>query len=161
MSNEEEEEEEQDHHEDNEIPVEKLVKFIRMKNGEEIVTQLMTFTDDEDFYHIFVCPLKILFIETEGKSRTFILREWVVSEFCSEQEFTVYPDEMQLVGSASQPLIDHYFDALDRYGMNNSLKDRVNKNDIRLQTISSGIPLHSNTAIDLVNYNVQSKGIRN
>ena len=39
--------------ESNELTAENVVKFIRLKTGEDIVTQLMTFNNDEDeYYHL-------------------------------------------------------------------------------------------------------------
>jgi len=160
----EEEEIEQPVIQDNEIPVDKIVKFIRMKNGTDLVTQLMTFhNEDDEYYHIFVCPLEIIMKDVTGKF-SFVLKEWVYSEFCAEQEFTIYPDEILTIGSASPILIDYYFDSLDRLHMNNSLKGKVNKNvvvdDKNLKTISQGIPIHANSVFDLSSVNVHRK-VRN
>ncbi len=149
--------------EENEIPVEKIVKFIKMKNGDDIVCQLMSFRDDEEdeFYHMFICPLKIEYRIKEETKLSFVLKEWIFSEFCSEQEFAVYPNEILTVGSASSTLITYYFDSLERLGMNNCLKDKVSKQvpieNNTLKTIAQGVPIHSNSTFDLASVNVHRK----
>lgn len=93
-----------------------VTKFVRLKNGEDIVTQLIEVSEGELSFFTFINPLKVLYLQSEKTGNlqlAFI--PWVFPKVCELQEFDINPEDIMFVSNASTKMNKYYWDNLDHY----------------------------------------------
>lgn len=96
---------------DDEMPA---PKFLRLKNGDDIICELVTIeNDDNKIYHL-VNPLKVIYApsgETGYMQVAFI--PWVFMSIVKEQEFDINSKEVLFVTEVSEKMHNYYWSNLD------------------------------------------------
>lgn len=95
---------------------EETVKFVRLSTGEDLITEVAEYKDDETSYYVLINPLKVVY--TMGTNTGVLsvgLMQWVFSRICDEQEFNVFPEDIVTMGKPTDGLIDYYFDCIDHF----------------------------------------------
>lgn len=96
-----------------ELPDEPQIRFVRMKTGDDLITEVIRIKQDEQEYYLFINPLKVLYLVGEAPGRLMMsLIEWVFPRITKEQQFQIYPDDVITIADASDDITDYYFEAL-------------------------------------------------
>lgn len=92
------------------------IKFVKLNNGEDLITEVVTIKKSDGEYHRFVNPLKIVYINGDmmemGSSFSLLLIHWVFPRICDKQEFTVFPHDIVTMSKPTDDMIEYYYDAL-------------------------------------------------
>tara|TARA_R110000868_G_scaffold406710_1_gene687365 strand:+ start:426 stop:869 length:444 start_codon:yes stop_codon:yes gene_type:complete len=96
---------------------EESIKFIRLSNGEDLISQIVEIRkEDEDSYYILINPLKIVYITgSKAGILSISLMQWVFHRVCSEQEFTIYPSDVITIAKPTDSLTEYYQESLEHF----------------------------------------------
>jgi len=109
------------------MTLEESIKFIRLSNGEDIISQLVEVRkEEEDSYYILINPLKIVYMTGSRPGILSIsLMQWVFHRVCSEQEFTIYPSDVITIAKPTDSLAEYYQGSLEHF---EEMRDKLEKN---------------------------------
>jgi len=109
------------------MTLEESIKFIRLSNGEDLISQLVEVRkEEEDSYYILINPLKIVYMTgTKPGILSISLMQWVFHRVCSDQEFTIYPSDVLTMAKPTDSLMEYYQDSLDHF---DEVKEKLKKN---------------------------------
>lgn len=102
-------------HQPVELPDEPLIRFVRMKTGDDLLTELVQMkVNDQDCY-LFVNPLKIVYVDGDKPGSLLLsLIEWVFPRISPKQQFQIYPEDVITVAEIGNEVTDYYFEALHK-----------------------------------------------
>jgi hypothetical protein len=109
------------------MTLEESIKFIRLSNGEDLISQIIEIRkEEEDSYYILINPLKIVYMTgTKPGILSISLMQWVFHRVCSDQEFTIYPSDVLTMAKPTDSLIEYYQDSLYHF---DEVKEKLKKN---------------------------------
>jgi hypothetical protein len=109
------------------MTLEESIKFIRLSNGEDLISQLIEIRkEEEDSYYILINPLKIVYMTgTKPGILSISLMQWVFHRVCSDQEFTIYPSDVLTMAKPTDSLMEYYQDSLEHF---DEVKEKLKKN---------------------------------
>ncbi len=109
------------------MTLEESIKFIRLSNGEDLISQLVEVRkEEEDSYYILINPLKIVYMTGNKPGILSIsLMQWVFHRVCSDQEFTIYPSDVLTMAKPTDSLTEYYQDSLEHF---DEVKEKLKKN---------------------------------
>jgi hypothetical protein len=99
-------------------PVEELpiAKFLRLKNGDDIICELVEVSDDEGLSYMIFNPMKIVYLSSEMSGYLQIaIAPWIFPRVCSTQEFEIDPADVLLMSEASEKMNNYYWKNLDQF----------------------------------------------
>tara|TARA_R110000868_G_scaffold395874_1_gene667859 strand:+ start:278 stop:715 length:438 start_codon:yes stop_codon:yes gene_type:complete len=125
------------------MTLEESVKFIRLSNGEDLISQLVEVRkEEEDSYYILINPLKIVYMTGNKPGILSIsLMQWVFHRVCSDQEFTIYPSDVLTMAKPTDSLTEYYQDSLEHF---DKVKEKLKKNT----KFSSTEEVYKDVAVD-------------
>ena len=100
-----------------EISDEPEVKFVRLKNGDDVIAQVVEFSEnDEAVVFALIHPLKVVYIpSTKGSAYLQVaFMPWVFTRICDNQEFMVHAEDVLTMNNASEKMIEYYWSNLDQ-----------------------------------------------
>ena len=91
-------------------------KFLRLQNGDDIVTPMVEIDDDNGLMYLLINPLKILYMQSEKNgSLQLAFMPWVFPKVTASQEFTIMPEDVLLISIASEKMNKYYWENLEYY----------------------------------------------
>jgi hypothetical protein len=125
------------------MTLEESIKFIRLSNGEDLISQLIEIRkEEEDSYYILINPLKIVYMTGNKPGILSIsLMQWVFHRVCSDQEFTIYPSDVLTMAKPTDSLMEYYQDSLYHF---DEVKEKLKKNT----EFSSTEEVYKDVAVD-------------
>lgn len=100
----------------NDPRLDESVKFVRLSTGEDLITEVAEYKDDETSYYVLINPLKVVYsMGTNSGVLSVGLMQWVFSRICDEQEFNVFPEDVVTMGKPTDGLVDYYYDCVDHF----------------------------------------------
>ena len=93
------------------------VKFVRLKNGDDVISQVVEFSDDNIITYALIQPLKIVYIpSTKGTAYLQVaFMPWVFTRICEEQEFMIHAEDIMTMGRVSEKMEEYYWSNLDHF----------------------------------------------
>ena len=108
-----------------------IAKFIRLKNGDDLIAEAFETTDDTGDYITVINPLKALYVPSPSSGYLQIaFMPWVYPRICEHQEFNIKKDEILLYEDVASGMNEYYWESLDNY-LNNKedVKEKIKKED--------------------------------
>lgn len=107
------------------MQIENSVRFIRLVTGEDLVAEVNYFESDKDTYYVLYNPLKIVYMSGSKPGVLSIsLMQWVFWRICETQEFTIYPEDVLTVTTASDSMEEYYWSSVEHFS---SSKEKLSK----------------------------------
>jgi hypothetical protein len=96
---------------DSEYPV---ARFLRLKTGDDIVSEVVEIEEDNKEYYLLIQPQKVVYIPS-GKSGYIQLAfmPWVFPKVCDHQEFTIDKNDVIIVSDASEKMNQYYWETVN------------------------------------------------
>ena len=93
------------------------VKYIRMITGEDIISEVIELSDNDNQSYMFINPMKIVYMMSNkpGPSMTISLMHWVFTRICDIQEFNINAEDVLTVARPSANLVEHYYECLEHF----------------------------------------------
>jgi hypothetical protein len=103
---------------------EHTIKFIRLVTGEDIISDVVHVTNDDNNYYVLSNPLKVMYL-AGGKPGilSISLMQWVFWRICDHQEFTLYPEDVLTIANTSDHMENYYYKSVEHF---NEVKEDLN-----------------------------------
>jgi hypothetical protein len=92
-----------------------LAKFLRLKNGDDVVSEIVEMEDDEGIMYVLINPLKVVYIPTASGNLQIAFVPWVFVKIVDHQEFTIRIDDILLLSNVSEYMNDYYWKNITTY----------------------------------------------
>lgn len=93
-----------------------IAKFLRLKNGDDIISEVVEFEENGDITYQLINPLKVAYLPSQSTGYLQIaFMPWVFPRICSLQEFIVYPEDVLVISNVAEKMNDYYWDSIDTY----------------------------------------------
>ena len=93
-----------------------IAKFIRLKNGDDIIAEAFETGDSTGDYITVINPLKAMYVPATSTGYLQIaFMPWVYPRICSNQEFSISMNEVLLCCEVSSYMNEYYWDSIDTY----------------------------------------------
>ena len=102
----------------NDVSEDQGVKFLRLKNGDDVIAQVVEFAEnDEPVVFALINPLKVIYIpSTRGSAYLQVaFMPWVFSKICDEQEFMIHSEDVITMGNVTEKMLEYYWSNLDHF----------------------------------------------
>jgi hypothetical protein len=87
-----------------------MAKFIRLQNGDDIVSEVVEMEDENGIVYMLMNPLKVVYMQSPQNgylSVSFI--PWVFTKICEHQEFIIHADDVLLISNVSVKMNEYYW----------------------------------------------------
>ena len=93
-----------------------IAKFIRLKNGDDIIAEAFETGDDTGDYITVINPLKAMYVPagTSGYLQIAFL-PWVYPRICDQQEFNINRQEVLLYQEVAEKMNEYYWESVEHY----------------------------------------------
>jgi hypothetical protein len=93
-----------------------IVKFMRLRNGDDVVAEILETVNDDQLSYTLYYPLKAVYIPTSSPGYVQIaFMPWVFPRMCDIQEFTIHSNEVMFMHDVSPRMNTYYWDSVDTY----------------------------------------------
>ena len=91
-------------------------KFIRLQNGDDIISEVVEIEDETGVTYTLFRPLKVVYIPSDAIGYlTVAFMPWVFPKVTASQEFTIMPEDVLLISIASEKMNKYYWENLEYY----------------------------------------------
>ena len=93
-----------------------IIKFIRMSTGEDIISEIVKYNENNEEFYILINPLKVIYSvgQTHG-GVSIALMQWIFPKICDKQEFPVYSNDIITICSPSKEMEKYYWNVLNKF----------------------------------------------
>ena len=99
-------------------------KFLRLQNGDDIVSEVVEMEDDEGIVYLVINPLKVVYVPTGSGNLQVAFVPWVFSRIVDKQEFMIHLEDVILITDVSDYMNKYYWENIDSYNKENSYTDQ-------------------------------------
>jgi hypothetical protein len=102
------------------------VKYIRMITGEDIISEVIELSDNDNHSYMFINPMKIVYMMNNkpGPSMTISVMHWIFTRICDVQEFNINTEDVMTLAKPAAGLVEHYYECLEHFeSMKNDNRD--------------------------------------
>lgn len=93
-----------------------IAKFIRLRNGDDLVAEAFETGDDTGEYITVINPLKAMYVPSTATGYLQIaFMPWVYPRICDQQEFNIKREEILLYQDVSEKMNEYYWESLESY----------------------------------------------
>ena len=93
-----------------------IAKFIRLKNGDDIIAEAFETGDDTGDYITVINPLKAMYVPATATGYLQIaFMPWVYPRICDQQEFNIKKEEVLLYQDVTDNMNEYYWESVDQY----------------------------------------------
>ncbi len=93
-----------------------IAKFIRLRNGDDLVAEAFEVGDDTGDYITVINPLKAIYVPSTASGYLQIaFMPWVYPRICDQQEFSIKREEVLLYQDVSEKMNEYYWESLESY----------------------------------------------
>lgn len=90
------------------------IKFLRLRNGDDIVSEVVEIGDDETLNYMLINPYKIMYMDTANRGYVQVaFMPWVFSRICDKQEFIIKEDDVVVINDVSDYMVQYYWNSID------------------------------------------------
>lgn len=93
-----------------------IAKFIRLRNGDDLIAEAFETGDDTGDYITVINPLKAVYVPSTASGYLQIaFMPWVYPRICDQQEFNIKKEEVLLFQDVSEKMNEYYWESLEHY----------------------------------------------
>lgn len=104
-------------------------KFLRLQNGDDIVSEVVEMEDDEGIVYLVINPLKVVYVPTGSGNLQVAFVPWVFSRIVDKQEFMIHLEDVILITDVSDYMNKYYWENIDSYNKENSYTDQSSEEE--------------------------------
>ena len=101
----------------NDSSEDQTVQFVRLNNGDDVVSQVIEVGENDQINYILVNPLKVVYMPSRQGSAylqvAFI--PWVFTRICDEQQFIVHAEDVITMSNVSSYMEEYYWKNMDHF----------------------------------------------
>ncbi len=90
-----------------------LAKFVRLQNGDDIVTEIVEMEDENGILYTVFNPLKVVYMPSESVGYLSVaFMPWVFPRICDQQEFVIHAEDVMLIADVTEKMNIYYWDSV-------------------------------------------------
>ena len=106
------------------------IKFVRLNNGDDIISEVMETEDDKGILYTLFRPLKVVYVPAEREGYVAVaFTPWVFSSLCDNHEFFIHAEDVLIVTDASEKMNTYYWENVDHQFGNEPQKEEIPEED--------------------------------
>ena len=91
-------------------------QFLRLKNGDDIICELIEMGENDDIFYQLINPLKVVYIPSDSKGYMQIaFMPWVFPRICDRQEFPIQIEDVLMRTPVSEYMNEYYWESVDNF----------------------------------------------
>jgi hypothetical protein len=99
-----------------EVNIHPLAQFIRLKNGDDVIAEVVEIEDEDGILYTLFNPLKVDYIPSQTTGYLSIaVMPWVFPRICDQQEFVIHAEDILMITNVSEKMNIYYWDSVDAY----------------------------------------------
>jgi hypothetical protein len=89
--------------------------FLRLKNGDDIISDMVELEEDGEEHYLLLNPLKVVYMPSDDKGLLQIaFMTWVFPKICSNQEFTISKEDVIMLSMVSDGMNEYYWSSVEQ-----------------------------------------------
>lgn len=101
-----------------------IVKFVRLQNGDDLITEAIETEDENGISYTIFYPLKVVYIPSEREGYVAIaFAPWVFPRMCDEHEYVIRSEDVMIISDASKKMNTYYWESVDQHYNNEPIKE--------------------------------------
>ena len=106
------------------------IKFVRLNNGDDIISEVMEIEDDKGILYTLFRPLKVVYVPAEREGYVAIaFTPWVFSSLCDNHEFFIHAEDVLIVTDASEKMNTYYWNSVDQHYGKEPIKEDISEKE--------------------------------
>lgn len=91
-----------------------LVKFIRLREGDDIVSETVELGDEDIQQYMLINPLRAIYTTTpQNDFMKVVFVPWIFNKICDVQEFVIDKSDVLTIANVSESMNDYYWKCVD------------------------------------------------
>lgn len=93
------------------------IMFIRLNNGDDLVSEVVEVGDETRIDYMLFNPLKVMYIPSDRGSAYLqvAFMPWVFTRICEEQEFFIHAEDVVTMANVSSYMEEYYWKNMDHF----------------------------------------------
>lgn len=93
------------------------IMFIRLNNGDDLVSEVVEVGDETRIDYMLFNPLKVMYIPSDRGSAYLqvAFMPWVFTRICEEQEFFIHAEDVVTMANVSNYMEEYYWKNMDHF----------------------------------------------
>ena len=106
------------------------IKFVRLNNGDDIISEVMETEDDKGILYTLFRPLKVVYVPAEREGYVAVaFTPWVFSSLCDDHEFFIHAEDVLIVTDASEKMNTYYWNSVDQHYGKEPIKEDISEKE--------------------------------
>jgi hypothetical protein len=93
-------------------------KFLRLQNGDDIVSEVVEMEDEDGIVYLIINPLKVIYVPTASGSLQVAFMPWVFSKIVDKQQFMIHLEDVLMIVDVSDYMNKYYWENITSYFTN-------------------------------------------
>lgn len=90
-----------------------LAKFVRLQTGDDIISEVIEYEDENGIIYLLMNPLKVVYMPTNTGHLQVAFMPWVFPKICDHQEFTIHAEDVLIISNVSEYMNDYYWNNIE------------------------------------------------
>jgi hypothetical protein len=100
-----------------------VLKFLRLHNGDDIVSEVVEIQEDDEHFYMLINPLKVVYMSGKTGYMSIAFIPWVFPSIVDKHEFTIHFDEILMTADVSKNVNEHYWESINAYIKSDSVEE--------------------------------------
>ena len=110
-------------------------KFIRLQNGDDIISEVMEVEDETGVAYTLFRPLKVVYIPSDAIGYlTVAFMPWVFPRICDQQEFVVHSQDILMICDITDKMNEYYWENLDHFSKKTAKEEERTEERLKEET---------------------------
>ena len=102
------------------------IKFVRLNNGDDIISEVIETEDENGIAYTLFRPLKVVYVPAEREGYVAVaFTPWVFSSLCDDHEFFIHAEDVLIVTDASEKMNTYYWNSVDQHYGKEPIKEDI------------------------------------
>ncbi len=90
-----------------------LAKFVRLQNGDDLVTEIVEMEDENGILYTVFNPLKVVYMPSGSVGYLSVaFMPWVFPKICDQQEFVLHAEDVMLIADVTENMNIYYWESV-------------------------------------------------
>ena len=104
-----------------------FVKFIRLQNGDDLVTEVVEVENEDGIIYTLINPLKVTYLQSERDGYMSVsFMPWVFPRICTLSEFSIHESDVMIISDVTEGMNNYYWENIDTYMYRSKQDKNVN-----------------------------------
>ena len=98
----------------NDVSDNPVAKFLRLQNGDDVVSQTVEYEDEHGIMYMLINPMKVMYGHSHQGYLSVSFMPWIFPKMVEHQEFMLHADDVILMSDVSEKMNIYYWENVDQ-----------------------------------------------